>query len=118
MPPRRWDESCKTRDEGERRKVDAGSAIRPGLLKVDPDGFVVEDLEAVVGERRAQNVFAQGEPALFVVGSDPGCSMQVEPVLLCAQLALCDRLVVGVKHDADGDGRGEAAWGRGRAGRP
>jgi hypothetical protein len=44
--------------------------------------------------------------------------MQIEPVLLRAQLALCDGLVVGVKHDADGDGRGDAAWGRGRAGRP
>lgn len=58
--------------------------------------------ETVVGERRAQDVFAEGESALHVVGSDPGRSMQIEPVLLRAQLAHCDGLVVGVKHDADG----------------
>jgi hypothetical protein len=61
---------------------------------------------------------AQGQAALLVVGGDLGCRVKIEAMVLGAQFAFGNGAVVGVEHDADGDGRGEAAWGRGWAGRP
>jgi len=41
--------------------------------------IVVDDGEAVVGQRRTQDVLAQGEPALLVVGGDPSSAVKIEP---------------------------------------
>jgi len=53
-------------------------------------------------EAWAQDVFAQGEPALLVVGGDLGGSVKIEPLGLRTQRALADGAVVGVEHDAQG----------------
>jgi hypothetical protein len=44
--------------------------IRPRLLEQDPHVVVVENLEAVVGQGRAKEVLAQGQPSLPVVGGN------------------------------------------------
>jgi hypothetical protein len=62
---------------------------------------VVEDHEAVVGERRAQDVFAQSQSALLVVGGDLGCCVKIEAMVLGAEFAFGNGAVVGVEHDAD-----------------
>ena len=84
-----------SRDEGERRKFHRRGAIGPGLLEVQPDASVGQDVQPVVGEGWAQDIAAQGQPAGLVVGGDRGCSLQVETVGLRAQVALGDGTVVG-----------------------
>jgi hypothetical protein len=54
------------------------------------------------GEAWAQDVFAQSESALLVVGGDSGSCVQVEAMVLGAQFAFGNGAVVGVEHDANG----------------
>jgi hypothetical protein len=56
----RGNEGRKTCDKGKRLKLHRRSAVRPWLLELQPDVFIVEDFQAVIGERRAEDVFAQG----------------------------------------------------------
>ena len=91
-----------SRDEGQRRKFHRRGAIGPGLLEVERDASVGQDVQPVVGKGWAQDIAAQGQATLLVVGGDPGCSLQVETVGLRAQVAAGDGTVVGVEHDADG----------------
>jgi len=51
-------------------------------MTIEPHVAVVEDLEAVVGEGRAQDVLAQVLATLLVVGGDFGGSLKVEACLL------------------------------------
>jgi hypothetical protein len=60
MPMWGRNEGRKTRDEGKGFNLHRRSAVRPRLLEVQPDVFIVEDLQAVIGERRAKDVLAQG----------------------------------------------------------
>jgi hypothetical protein len=69
--------------------------IGPRLLEFQPHDFVIRDLQPVVGQRRTQDVFAQGEPALCVVSYDLGRSVKVEPLGLRKYGALADRALVG-----------------------
>ena len=101
MPLRRLDERCQASDEGERFKVDRRSSVRLRLLELQPHDVVLQHLQPVVGQRRTQDVLAQGQSALLVVGGDPGGRVQVEGVGLGAQFAFGNRPIVGVKHDAD-----------------
>ena len=64
--------------------------------------LIVDDCQAVVGERRTQDVLAQCEPALLVVGGNLGRAVEVEPSVLPAQVALGYRMSVGVEHDTQG----------------
>jgi hypothetical protein len=57
---RRRHQRGQSSNEGERFQLDRCCAIRPRLLEIEPHGTVVEELEAVVGERRAQDVLARG----------------------------------------------------------
>jgi len=68
------------------------------------------------GQRRAQDVLAQGEPALLVVGGDLGRAVKIEPGVLPAQFALGHRMSVGVEHDADGPALVGRASGRSTGG--
>ena len=54
----------------------------PITMTIEPHVAVVEDLEAVVGEGRAQDVLAQVLATLLVVGGDFGGSLKVEACLL------------------------------------
>ena len=56
---------------------------------------------AVIGERRAKNVFTQNQSALLVVRGDLGGRVKVEGVGLGAKLALGDRRGIGVMRDAE-----------------
>jgi hypothetical protein len=53
-------------------------------MTIQPHVTIVQDLQAVVGEGRAQDVLAQVLATLLVVGGDFGLSMQVEPCVLAA----------------------------------
>ena len=56
--------------------------IGPRLLELQPHDFVIQDLQPVVGQGRTQDVLAQGDSALLVVGGDTCGSMEVEPGVL------------------------------------
>jgi hypothetical protein len=53
-------------------------------MTIQPHEIVIQDLEAVVGQGRTQDVFAQGQAALLVVGGNPGRCVKVEPGMLPA----------------------------------
>ena len=91
--------------------------IGPRLFELQPGVAVVEDLEAVVGNWWAEDVLAQGESAVLVVGGDLGRGVKVERVGLRAQGGA---LLQGRKRGADKfkkydsnhlavDGRGQRA---------
>ena len=103
MAARGRDESRESRDESERRKFHRRGAIGPRLLELQADVAVVQNLQPVVGEGRAQDVrrfatlgpahpppapralrarpsAAQGQSAGLVVGGDTASAMQVEAV--------------------------------------
>jgi hypothetical protein len=52
--------------------------IRPRALELQPHVTVIQDLQTVVGEGRAQDVLAQALATLLLVGSDFGLKMQVK----------------------------------------
>ena len=56
---------------------------------------VVDDCQAVVGQQRTQDVLAQGEPAMRVVGGNLGRSVKIEPSVLPAQVTLGQKMSVG-----------------------
>ena len=122
VPPGRRNESRKTRKESSRSELDGARAIRPRLLEIEPHVILFDDREAVVnmetlggfpnlpamvrgrqsrpashatGQRWTQDVLAQGEPALLVVGGDLGRAVKIEPGVLPTQVDLghqCPRL--------------------------
>jgi hypothetical protein len=67
-------------------------------------------------EAWTQDVFAQGEPALLIVGGDLGCRVKIEPSVLPAQVALGHRMSVGIEHDAQGLALVGRTGGRGTGG--
>jgi hypothetical protein len=122
MPLRRRHQRRKPRDEGQRLKLDRRSSpaglgpahptptprgfaapvtIGPRLLELQPHVSVVEDFQAVVGEWRAQDVFAQGQAAWLVVGGDLGCRVKIEAMVLGAQFAFGNGAVVRALHRQD-----------------
>ena len=102
MAARGRNKSRQPRNEGERLHLDGSGAVRPRLLEVQLHVPIVQDLQPVVGEGRAQDIAAQGQSAGLVVGGDTASAMQVEAVVLGAQGALGDGAVVGVEHNAEG----------------
>jgi hypothetical protein len=98
----RRDQGGESRNEGQRSQFHRRGAVRPRFLELQLHGSVVEDLEPVVGEGRAQDVLAQGQTALLVVGGDLGRGVKIEPLSLGAQVAFGRGTVVGVEHDAQG----------------
>ena len=84
MPPWGRDNRREARDEGQWRQFHGGCAIGPRLLELQPHDVVIQDLESVVGQGRTQDVFAQGEPALLVVGGDLGRSVEIKRGMLPA----------------------------------
>ena len=75
LPPGRWYQGSKSRDESERVHLDRRSTIQPRPLELETDVSVVEDAEPVIGQRRAQDVAAQPFPPLLVVGGDAGSGL-------------------------------------------
>jgi hypothetical protein len=60
MPLGGRDQGSESRDEGQRSQFHRRGAIGPRLLELQPHDFVIQDLQPVVGQRRAQDVLAQG----------------------------------------------------------
>jgi hypothetical protein len=102
MPLGRRHKRGQSRDEGERVQFNRRGSIGPRLLELQLHISVVENLQPVVGQRRAKDIFAQGHSALLVVCGDFGSSVKIEPVSLATQVAFGHGAVVRIQHDADG----------------
>jgi hypothetical protein len=64
------------RHQGSGLEVDGGGAVAKGLLEEDADPAIGEAKEPVVGQRRTQDVAAQGLAPALVVGVDVGRGVQ------------------------------------------
>jgi hypothetical protein len=88
--------------------------------------MVGQALQALARKGWAQDVAQEAGARWLVEGASAGSGVEIEPVVLHDEVPHDFRATA--IHDADGvtlafgrargDGRGEAAWGRGRAGRP
>jgi len=53
-------------------------------MTIQPHDVVIQDFQPVVGQGRTQDILAQGQPAMLVVGGNPGSSVKIEPGVLPA----------------------------------